>query len=43
MATVQTLTWEGIEFGNFISIPAIHYRNQPTDNSMSSSPLGVIS
>ena len=36
------LTWEGIEFGNFILIAAIHYWNQPTENSMSSSPLGCI-
>ena len=37
---MRTLTWEDIEFGNLISIAAIHYRNQPIENSMSSSPLG---
>ena len=39
IASVRTLSWEGIEFGNFILIAAIHYWNQPTENSISSSSL----
>ena len=40
IAPVRTLSWEGIEFGNFILIAAIHYWNQLIENSMSSSSLG---
>ena len=37
---MQTLTWEGTEFGNFILIASIHLRGQSIENFMSSSPLG---
>ena len=37
---MRTLTWEGIEFGNFILIASIHLWNQSIENVMSSSPLG---
>ena len=40
IATMRTLTWKGIQFGSFILIVAIHYLNQPIENSMSSSHLG---
>ena len=42
IATVRTLTWEGTEFGNVILNVAIQYWNQPTENSMSSSPIGCV-
>ena len=29
---MRTLTWEGIEFGNFILIASIHLWNQSTEN-----------
>ena len=35
---MQTLTLEGIEFGNFILIASIHLWNQSIENFMSSSP-----
>ena len=37
---MRTLTWEGIEFGNFISIASIYFWNRSIENFMSSSPLG---
>ena len=37
---MQTLTQEGIEFGNFILIASIHLRGQSIENFMSLSPLG---
>ena len=40
IATVRTMTWEGIEFGNFILVAAIYYWNQLIETSVSSSPLG---
>ena len=32
---MQTLSWEGIEFGKFILIAAIHLQNHSIENSMS--------
>ena len=40
ISTMQTLPWDGIEFGNIILIATIHLWDQSIENSMSSSPLG---
>ena len=40
ISTMPTLTWEGIEFGDFILIASIHLSNQSIENFMSSSRLG---
>ena len=37
---MRTLTWESIDFGNFILIASIHLWNQSIENFMSSSPWG---
>ena len=37
---MRTLTWEGIELGNFILTASIHLWNQFIENCMSSLPLG---
>ena len=39
---MRTLTWEGIEFGDFMFIASIHLWNQSIENFMSSSPLGCV-
>ena len=39
ISTMRTLTWEGIEFGNFILIASIHLWNQSIENFTWSSPL----
>ena len=40
ISMMRTLTWEGIEFGNFILIASIHLWDQSSENFMSSSPSG---
>ena len=40
ISTMRTLTWECIEFGNFILSASIHLWNRSIENLMSSSPFG---
>ena len=42
IASVRTLSWKGIEFGNLILISAIHYWNPSIENSLSSYVLFII-